>query len=501
VSFSDPSIVDVLTRLPDGLVRVTPADGSRPVRAVVIADAPDEVEPGAIVLAVARPAQAVRVAGERGAAAVVVRPRTVAQRREVAAAAGAAGVTLLELADGHGWSEVHAELVAALTRPSTSSGDELSVLAHTVATLTRGLVTIEDMQARVLAYSASTDEVDELRRLSILGRSGPPAYLALLREWGVYDQLAVPDEVVEIAEHPESGVRRRLAVGVFAGRRQLGTIWVQQGAEEFPPHARQALLGAARLAAVELTATRGRSAARADDALGALLSGRDAMLPGLNARTAQKACAVAVFALRRAGDDPAERLLRLDALAGVVRVHAAALRASALLTELDGRVYLLLPDLPAAGDARPMLQAVTATVRRHLGEPVQAAIGPVVDGVAAAASSRRGADEALAAAPRATVAVFDELRARLLVAAALAAVAERPELQQPHLRTLPDETVRTLLAYLDHGGDVPAAAAALQVHETTVRYRLRKAAPRLRLDLADPDTRLAVHLQLRMVQA
>ena len=84
--------------------------------------------------------------------------------------------------------------------------DELAELAQTIATLTGGLVTIEDStSARVLAYSRSSDEVDELRRLSILGRSGPPEYLALLREWGVYDRLAHSEEVLEIAEHPPSG--------------------------------------------------------------------------------------------------------------------------------------------------------------------------------------------------------------------------------------------------------------------------------------------------------
>ena len=112
----------------------------------------------------------------------------------------------------------------------------------------------------MLAYSRSSDEVDELRRLSILGRSGPPDYLALLREWGVYDRLARSEEVIEIAEHPPSGVRRRLAVGVFAGRRQLGTIWVQQGSTEFGPHAKQALLGAARLTAPYLLGTDDRRA-------------------------------------------------------------------------------------------------------------------------------------------------------------------------------------------------------------------------------------------------
>ena len=63
---------------------------------------------------------------------------------------------------------------------------DLFTLAQTVALLTRGIVVIEDTASRVLAYSRSDSDaaqVDELRRLSILGWQGPADYLRLLREW------------------------------------------------------------------------------------------------------------------------------------------------------------------------------------------------------------------------------------------------------------------------------------------------------------------------------
>ncbi|MCL2781567.1 MAG: helix-turn-helix domain-containing protein [Actinomycetia bacterium] len=411
-----------------------------------------------------------------------------------------AGAAQLELAAGHGWGELNAELAAVLAAGARPVADsELAALANTIALLTRGLVTIEDTQARMIAYSASTDEVDELRRLSILGRSGPPAYLALLRQWGVYDRLAIPDEVVEIVEHPESGIRPRLAVGVFAGREQLGTIWVQQGGEEFPPHARQALLGAARVAAGEFATARRRGGTSRDDELAALLSGRAATLPGMAERAARRPCAIAVFAVDAEETDRAARLLDLDVLAGIARVHAAALRTGALVSETDDLVRVLLPDLPDAKAAAPTLRAATAAANRHLGDPrgrrIRAAIGPVVGGVGAAAVSARGAEQALRAAPDATVVVFDELRPQLFVAAALAAVAARGDLWVPEVAALSSDAADTLARYLDHGGDIVAAAAALGVHPTTVRYRLRKIGARI--DLADPDTRLAAHLQLR----
>ncbi|MDQ1739633.1 MAG: hypothetical protein QOE53_1285, partial [Pseudonocardiales bacterium] len=248
--------------------------------AVAVADPQDPGAPlaaGELVLGLgigpAGAAELLASARAGGAAAVLLRRPPATEQNEQAELerlAAAEQVQLDWLDARYGWNELHRQLLNRLA-PAIRADDELAELAQTIATLTGGLVTIEDTSSRVLAYSRSTDEVDELRRLSILGRSGPAQYLALLREWGVYDRLASSEEVVEIAEHPESGVRRRLAVGVFAGERQLATIWLQQGSGDFEPHAEQALLGAARITAAQLV-SRGRRPAGAQDALASLLS-------------------------------------------------------------------------------------------------------------------------------------------------------------------------------------------------------------------------------------
>jgi DNA-binding PucR family transcriptional regulator len=63
--------------------------------------------------------------------------------------------------------------------PQLASSTDLFALPQSIADRTHGMITIEDAQSHVLAYSASNDEADELRRLSILGRAGPPEHL----EW------------------------------------------------------------------------------------------------------------------------------------------------------------------------------------------------------------------------------------------------------------------------------------------------------------------------------
>ncbi|CAM5641228.1 DNA-binding protein OS=Streptomyces aurantiogriseus OX=66870 GN=GCM10010251_29080 PE=4 SV=1 [Streptomyces aurantiogriseus] len=60
------------------------------------------------------------------------------------------------------------------------------------------------------------------------------------------------------------------------------------------------------------------------------------------------------------------------------------------------------------------------------------------------------------------------------------------------------DLVRTLAAYLDCGGDVPAAARRLVVHPNTLRYRLGRVRTHHAVDLDDPDTRLLLTLAARL---
>ncbi len=517
---------------------IAPAGLDAQVRDVAIHDPLDDVgaRPGDLVLMVGlrgeRAAAAVRAAGERGASAVAVRMSAFDNGDPLRAAASAGGAALLAVAPQARWEQVSTLVrgVVASARANVERGEgtalgDLFSLAQTIAAVTGGIVSIEDPAYRVLAYSRSTDDVDELRRLSILGQQGPEPYLKKLREWGVYTSLREAEQVVQVQPRPELGIRRRMAVGIHAGAEYLGTIWVQQGASEFEPDAAGALLGAARVAALHLI--RRRSAAvgeprlrenllrrlldgQVDGASVAADIGADPRLPAVVVAFALHAEAGA-GAGAAAGDASAAEL-RHDQLAHLVSIHSAAYRRAALVTTVGARVYALLPELPAATASETALglaREVVAAAHQRLRVRVRAGLGRPTSGFGQVPASRREADRVLDALARETeptsVATFDDVRARVLLDDVLDLLAEHPRIRDERIDALVAYDARrgtdyaaTLLTYLDAFGDVAAAARAAHVHPNTLRYRIRRASQIAGIDLDDAGQRLVAALQLRL---
>jgi DNA-binding PucR family transcriptional regulator len=506
-------------------LRAAPAGLDVAVRDVVILDPDDDLQArlGDLVLVIGArgraAVRAVRAAGRRGAAAVAAKVDRAEDAGLLAAAARDAGVALLAVRPEVRWEQL-ASIARGVVGTGTDPGEplgDLFALAQTIAALTEGIVSIEDTANRVLAYSRSSDEVDELRRLSILGRQGPEPYLALLREWGVYERLRSGEEVVRIDERPELGIRRRLAVGIHAGTQPLGTIWVQESGAPLGERAERALLGAARVTALHLVRQRSQASGvprLREDLLAGLLDGRvdAASVAGEIGADADRPAAVVAFALPT--DEPTaagrtELELRRAELTGLVSVHAAAYRRSALVTPLGTRTYVLLPDLPPAAPLIGLTREMVTAARRHLGVPVRAAVGSVVDALADVPASRAESDRVLDAMARdldLDVATLADVRSTVLLSETLALLAEHPEVRDPRLARLAEhdarhgsELVGSLLAYLDTFGDVRAAAGRMHVHPNTLRYRVRRAAEVSGLDLDDPRQRLFAALQLRLL--
>jgi hypothetical protein len=59
------------------------------------------------------------------------------------------------------------------------------------------------------------------------------------------------------------------------------------------------------------------------------------------------------------------------------------------------------------------------------------------------------------------------------------------------------DLVQTLAQYLDHGGNYDSTAESLTIHRSTLRYRLKLIKQITGFDLADPETRLNLHVATR----
>lgn len=398
---------------------------------------------------------------------------------------------------------------SSLTDPRYDSGTDLFGLAQSLADRIHGMVSIEDDQSHVLAYSASNDEADELRRLSILGRAGPPEHLDWISRAGIFDALRTGGDVVRVAERPELGLRPRLAVGIHQPRVDTrrppvfsGAIWVQRGARPFADDAEEILRGGAVLAARVMSRLAARPSThtlRVQQLLGLADCG--------SLEVTDIARELDILADGNAvliGVDATESHPRLT---DIVALSANAFRADAQVTSGGSRTYVLFPQAKTESAASWIRGAITS-LRSELGLQLRAVIAAPIAGPAAAAAARAEVDRVLDSVGRhpdsvGQVMSLAEVRTTVLLDEIVTMVGADERLVDPRiadLRTRDPALAETLRIYLDSFGDIGAAAQRLQVHPNTVRYRVRRIEQLLCTSLADPDVRLVLSLSLRATE-
>ncbi|ORB89009.1 PucR family transcriptional regulator [Mycobacterium persicum] len=396
--------------------------------------------------------------------------------------------------------------------PMDDSGTDLFGLAQSLADRIHGMVSIEDAQSHVLAYSASNEDADELRRLSILGRAGPPEHLEWLAQWGIFDALRASSEVVRVAERPELALCPRLAIGIHqppVARRPpvfVGAIWVQQGSQPLADDAEEILQGAAVLAArimARLAARPSTHARRVQQLLG-LADGeplevaaiaRELGLPG------DGNAALIGFDTIAPENQPAR-------LTDVLALSASAFRRDAQVGTNGSRIYVVLPHTATARAVTSWVRGTVSSLRAELGVHLRAAIAAPVAGLRGIAAARSEVDSVLDSAVRHPISIGQvtsvaEARTAVLLDEIVTLVGSYARLVDPRIsemRIRDPALAETLRVYLDSFGDIGAAAQSLQVHPNTVRYRVRRIEKLLSTSLADPDVRLLFSLALRVTE-
>ncbi|MER5834232.1 helix-turn-helix domain-containing protein [Streptomyces sp. NPDC002130] len=507
-----------------------PGGLATPVQGVTVWDVRDPgVPPGQILLAVgvdpgsSAAADVIRAAGRAAAVAVVFGPDLPGRASPaVRSAAADAGVAVFFRTAWVAWAQVVGVVRAGLAAVGCSADPQiarvtlgdLEGLADAVAAMVGGAVTIEDLQSRVLAYSSTDEDVDDMRRRTILGRRVPDTAVAAMRDTGFFRLLWGTGDVVR--RPAENDLPERLAVAVTAGGEALGSIWVAAAGRPLPETAEDDVRAAARAAAPHLLHHRSRRAGQmqvVQETARALLEGLGSA-EALAARTPlplDGRCAVlAVHAAPGTGRGRDE-----NRVPDLVAVQCAAHGHEAVVVTVADGVLVLLGGLAAdseraAAQVTRLGEALATQLSATVAATVRVGVGEVVVHLRQAAESRRTAEMALRAllsrdgpGTVARVGEVAETVAMLHIFDTLREVPLPPELPVTRLAAYDAEhggaLVDTLSAYLDHFSDVPAASRALGVHPNTFRYRIRRVREVCGLELDDPQARLLAHLQLRLM--
>lgn len=510
-------------------VTIAPRGLDVPIGEPVIYDAGEwsSIARDSVVLAVgARPGTApgdrlLDAAAEAGAAAVVFKGTV-----DLDDVRAAHHVAVLSVPEEMTWTQLHGLLnlsrFAAVGGTTGIAGvplGDLFALANAIAGVVGGAVTIEDPARRVLAYSTLGQPIDAARRGSILGRQVPDSpgmrtlYRQVLATHGVMTAgSAELTELLQNAPVEVDDLKPRSAVAVRAGTQAIGTIWVIHDEDRLDDDSEHALAEAARIAAphvIQARAARDVERRLRGELVLAVLEGQGSVEEAAVRLGFTPGPPLALVAFESAGDGIDE--LQRERLVDLVVMHCESVVRRRCAVAVGDIVYAVLQgERPL--DRRALVQLseqVQSHAESRLGTTLLAAIAPVVDGVRNVVHARRDVERVLGvlrAGGEVTVASTDELRSKVVLQELKELSAAHPGLTHGKLAQIVDHDakhsasyVETLRAYLDCFGDVPRAAERIAVHPNTFRYRIRRLVELFDLALDDPDERVVIELQLRLL--
>lgn len=197
----------------------------------------------------------------------------------------------------------------------------------------------------------------------------------------------------------------------------------------------------------------------------------------------------------------------LTGLGSMLRLHASSFSRDSVATIIGDRAYVLLPRYTSANTVAAWTRQLVDQFETKRSIVLRAAIAVPVTDLGHVAGARTEVDRVLdgtaATFPEGRVTTLAESRTAVLLGEILDLVEQHPELHDPRLDALfeYDTTHASNLSesaesYLAHYGDVRSAAAAVQVHPNTLRYRIRRVEEIVGVDLQYASDRLLLELQL-----
>jgi hypothetical protein len=376
--------------------------------------------------------------------------------------------------------------------------EELDALA---VRLGRSL-TVDGLDGELLAHSTQWDDADQARIASILLRHVSPER----REWEERHVGPDPSGPVAVPANAELGMSARLCVPLRRADRTIGFLWMLNTGVELTAAERQTLGRGADVLAAQLDAPArapGREVDRLvrrlfDDGQAEAADELAALVPGIVEGVVQLVAVVAT------GEGEGVRPFRPGEFGALAALSAHLRAAPAYLGSCASSTHALVA-LHHRGAECPLLAEIEQAVAPCVtGGFTLGVSDPAPLGARAAREARR---QALAAAE---LAALDPALARPTRWSGLGAyrtVVATPRPADGVLRPLDDAgasapmLLATLEAFLDLAGDVQAVAKHLNLHRSSLYYRLDRIAQLADVDLADGLVRLDLHLALKARRA
>lgn len=406
------------------------------------------------------------------------------------------------------------------------AGSNLQDIAERLGQLVGNPLTIEGTDFELIAHSRQANDVDDVRKATVLQRRVPAPVVRALWSAGVVENVLNSRTPVRVEKLEAVGLSDRVAMAVRIGEEVVAHIWVQEANRPLDDNDMLLLQHGADMVALELLK------------IGYMRETKERMIANF-----------------------------LDELLveGHMDEAEAQVRAARLGVSLPGAFRLIVVGVAAADDAgaggretappgreSELLQVAVDAANRygmwnvathhghHAVMLVEAAeaerraernvAGIIIDSLVG-----RGRDALVCVSPpesryRRIAPAFNEAmrcfrvaallgwRNTVVTGASLGALQLLPPLAREYkekfgpdvahaglVRLLEEDKnrsgfslVETVEAFLDCGGDAGRTAKKLHIHVNTLNYRLRRIAERTGLDLTDGRERLALHLELKL---
>lgn len=493
------------------------------VRSIVLREPADDecIPQGAVLLAVGFPAQEptfaelLARAGEARAAAVIAKPATI-DSESLRALGELHNVNTVSARQSSDWLQLATLLKSSV---STFAADgvagarlgDLFAFSNAVATMAGGATSIVDPSGRVLGFSNLADQrIDEQRRNTTLLMSevdSPSTDPAYRRTYATTGGVFIPGD---------DETYGRVAAAVRSDGEVLGTIWVvvtEPQQRHHAVHALEKLLDPATLHLHHARSYIDVKRRREADLLSNLL------------REPHQAAACA-SALEITG----EQWFRLAAIASTNSpAHAAAVSTHRLIQRVSTWLHLIQPNAIVAEVDSHLVMLFSgrrnqewATLEHNLNdflrrvEPTAPSLAVVVgrrvheahelsdDFTYLRTLVRLTASGLVPRRPGGAVVLMDDHLPRLDLATIADWHRSTSRLRVPTLERIGEwdrergtEHLETLKAYVESNKNIPATAAALNLHVNSVRYRIDRLQKTFDLDLHDIDVFAWVLLQFR----